>query len=84
MKNVFKNLFSLIRAKMKQSSYRKISDMLPDVPDMGVLGSGGRISGRVVKAGPALRKFRKARKVRNKMAARSRRVNRMRAEGVSI
>ena len=84
MKNVFKNLFSLVRAKMKQSSHRKISDMLPDVPDMGVLGSGGRISGRVVKAGPALRKFRKERKVRNKMAARSRRVNRMRAEGVSI
>jgi len=51
---------------------------------MGVLGSGSRISGRVVKAGPALRKFRKERKVRNKMAAKSRRVNHARREGVSI
>jgi len=78
--SVFKNMFALTRAKMKQSS----KNTLPDVPDLGTLGSGGRVSGRVVKTGPALRAYRKARKVRSKMAARSRRVNNARREGVSI
>uniref|UniRef100_A0A6M3LBA8 Uncharacterized protein n=1 Tax=viral metagenome TaxID=1070528 RepID=A0A6M3LBA8_9ZZZZ len=78
--SAFKNIFALTRAKMKQSS----KNTLPDVPDLGTLGSGGRMPGRVVKTGPALRKFRKERKVRNKMAARSRRVNQARREGVSI
>jgi len=84
MKNVFKNLFSLARAGMKQSAHSKVSDMLPDVPDMGALGSGGRVAARTIKPGPRLRSFRKARKVRNKMAAMSRRVNNARREGVNV
>jgi len=80
MFSLFTGLFGMMRAKMKAGAHNS----LPDVPDLGTLGSGGRVSGRVAKTGPALRKFRKARKVRNKMAARSRRVNQARREGVSI
>ena len=78
--SVIKNMFALTRAQMKQSAH----NTLPDVPDLGTLGSSGRVPGRVIKTGPALRKFRKERKVRNKMAAMSRRVNNARREGVSI
>ena len=82
MKNVFKNIFTLIRAGMKRDAH----NTLPDMPDMEALGSGGRVlgRGRVLHPGPRLRKARKERKVRNKMAARSRRVNQARREGVSI
>jgi len=75
--SVFKNMFALTRARIKRSA----PNTLPDVPDLGTLGSGRRVAGRVVKTGPALRRVRKARKVRNKMAARSRRVNQARREG---
>ena len=78
--SVFKNMFALTRARMKRGA----PNTLPDVPDLGTLGSGGRVPGRVMKTGPALRAYRKERKVRNKMAARSRRVNRKIAKGVSI
>jgi len=80
MLSVFKNMFALTRAKMKRSS----KNTLLDVPDLGTLGSGGRVAARTMKPGPALRIYRKERKVRNKMAARSRRVNQARREGVSI
>jgi len=78
--SIYSKMMAIMRSRMKSGAHNS----LPDVPDLGTLGSGGRVSGRVIKTGPALRKFRKARKVRNKMAARSRRVNRARREGVSI
>lgn len=78
--SVFKNMFALTRKQVKEGAH----NTLPDVPDLGTLGSGGRVSGRKMMPGPALRKYRKERKARNKMAARSRRVNQARREGVSI
>ena len=75
--SLFTGMFGMMRAKMKQDAH----NTLPDIPDLGTLGSGRRVAGRVVKTGPALRRVRKARKVRNKMAARSRRVNQARREG---
>jgi len=84
--NVFKSLFTLARAKMKQSSQGKVSPMLPDVPDFGALGIGNRIpdSGSHRQSGPRLRKLRQIRKNKNKMASRSRRVNQARREGVNL
>ena len=64
-----------------------IRDLFGKVPvseAMGALGSGGRVAARTIKPGPRLRSFRKARKVRNKMAAMSRRVNNARREGVNV
>ena len=82
--NIFKSVFALARARMKQSRKPGASAMLPDMPDFGALGSGGRVAARTVKPGPVLRKYRRLRKARNKMAARSRRVNNARRKGVSI
>jgi len=82
--NIFKSVFTLARARMKQSRKPGVSDMLPDMPDFGTLGSGGRIAARTVKPGPVLRKYRRLRKARNKIAAIPRRVNHARRKGVSI
>ena len=45
--SVFKNMFALTRKQMKESAH----NTLPDVPDMGTLGPGGRIPGRTMKSG---------------------------------
>ena len=73
--SVFKNMFALTRTRIKRGA----PNTLPDVPDLGALGSGGRVPGRgrILHPGPRLRKARKERKVRNKIAVRSRRVNQM-------
>jgi len=84
MKNIFKELFALARAKMKQSKKPGKSAILPDAPDFGTLNSGARVPGRAIKTGPALRKYRQGRKIRNKMSARSRRINQKIVKGVSI
>ena len=74
--SVFKNMFALTKRKVKEEAHVPVANPKP------IYSAGG--GERFKKAGPALRKFRKERKVRNKMAARSRRVNQARREGVSI
>jgi len=78
--SVFKNMFALTKARMKQLG----KNTLPDVPDPGASGSGARVSSRTKTPGPAVRKYRRERDKMNKKAARSRRVNQARREGVSI